>query len=432
MNGHTAPGLEASNRRGLFSDVKLAIFGGEPVVPQGRITPWPAAEKKHLDALRGVVDGGRYHRVNHPIVSELEQNLASWTGKWQVRAVGSGTAAIHIELDYVKKRGERVVTAALNWPGAVGPIAISGLKPVFVDVDMNLAGIDQGAATEKFGPDVAAVLITHLFGNNVLVPDARSAARAQGIAVIDDVCQSIGAAKAIVNGAHVDADALALSGNGAKHLGAGELGFVITDDSNLIAHVDSVSLTSSSRNGERIFSPYSQGYNYRPNVFSSSIAKLRVEMLDTQLQIRRDNGRILWEMIRELAGIFPLFNPSDCNQSMLNFPLRIEPEALGFGPGPAARDFVVKSLQAEGVPIWVWLTKPVFEYLPDIRDDWRAADFPNTAQLLDTMFYVSEIAPPNDAEVMKLYAEAFHKVWKALYKLGPKIAGIATSIQRAG
>lgn len=114
---------------------------------------------------------------------------------------------------------------------------------------------------------------------------------------------------------------------------------------------------------------------------------------------------------------------------MLNFPLRIEPEALGFGPGPAARDFVVKSLQAEGVPIWVWLTKPVFEYLPGIRDDWRAADFPNTAKLLDTMFYVSEIAPPNNIEVMKLYAEAFHKVWEALYKLGPKIAG---SIERTG
>ncbi|OWK24527.1 hypothetical protein AJ87_21605 [Rhizobium yanglingense] len=110
--------------------------------------------------------------------------------------------------------------------------------------------------------------------------------------MIDDVCQSIGATKAIVNGAHIDADALALSGNGAKHLGAGELGFVITEDSNLIAHVDRLSLTSSSRNGERIFSPYSQGYNYRPNVFSSSIANLRVEKLDAQLQIRRKNGKI--------------------------------------------------------------------------------------------------------------------------------------------
>ncbi|MBY5834658.1 DegT/DnrJ/EryC1/StrS family aminotransferase [Rhizobium ruizarguesonis] len=427
MNGLGALRLKTRNAIGAFSVEKLAVFGGRPVVPQGRVTPWPAAQNKHLDAVRGVVDGGRYHRVHHPIVSDLEQNLARWAGKWQVRAVGSGTAAIHIELDYVKERGEQVVTAALNWPGAVGPITISGLQPVFVDVDMDLAGIDQWAAAERFNPNVAAVLVTHLFGNNVLVPDGRSAARAQGISVIDDICQSIGAAKPIVGGAHLDADALALSGSGAKHLGAGELGFVITEDANLIAHVDRVSLSSSSRSGARIFSPYSQGYNYRPNVFSSSIAKLRVTEMDTQLQIRRDNSKLLWEMISELVGIFPLFNPSDCDHSMLNFPLRIEPAALGFAPGPAARDFVVKSLQAEGVPICVWLTKPVFEYLPDICDNWKAADFPNTMKLLDTVFCVSEIAPPNDGELMELYAEAFHKVWNALHKQGPKVAAGATS-----
>nr|WP_280950477.1 DegT/DnrJ/EryC1/StrS family aminotransferase [Rhizobium leguminosarum] len=96
---------------------------------------------------------------------------------------------------------------------------MSGLQPVFVDVDMDLAGIDQWAATERFNPNVAAVLVTHLFGNNVLAPYGRSAARAQGISVIDDICQSIGAAKPIVGGAHLDADALALSGSGAKHLG---------------------------------------------------------------------------------------------------------------------------------------------------------------------------------------------------------------------
>lgn len=428
MNGHASNNLEFYNSREDRQEMDLALLGGEPIVPPKRITRWPATQAEHLDALREVVDSGRYHRVNHPIVADLEQNLETWAGKWRVRAVGSGTAAIHIELDYFKDRGEHVVTAALNWPGAVGPIAISGLQPVFVDVDMNLVGIDQEAAADKFGPGVGAVLITHLFGNNIRVPHARSAARARGAAVIDDVCQSIGAIKAIVNGAYIDTDALALSGNGAKHLGAGELGFVITEDKDLIEHVDAVSLTSSSRNGDRAFSPCSAGYNYRPNVFSSSIAKMRLGNLETQLQVRRDNGKILWEMIRDLPGLFPLFDPSDCDQSMLNFPLRIEPEAFGFGSGPAARDTVVKMLQAEGAPVLVWLRKPVFEYLPNIADDWKAADFPNTVKLLNTMFYVSEIAPPNEAEVMELYAEAFHRVWKALFKFGPKISGITTTI----
>lgn len=417
MNKRANFSMDANQVSSACPEVKLAFFGGDPVFPPERITAWPAAQKKHLDALRGVVESGKYHRVNHPIVTELEQNLSTWTGKWMARAVGSGTAAIHVALDYFKNCGDRVVTAALNWPGAVGPIAICGLRPIFVDVDMDLAGIDQKAAAEKLGPNVAALLITHLFGNNIHVPHARSAARAQDVALIDDVCQTIAAAKAIFNGAHLDSDALGLSGNGAKHLGAGELGFILTENRNLLEHVDRVSLASSARNGERIFSPCAQGYNYRPNVFSSSIANMRITSLDTQLQERRNNGQLLWSMIRELPGLFPLFNSSDQHQSMLNFPLRIEPNSLGFDAGPAGRDFVVKLLKAEGVPVWVWLRKPVFEYLPNVQDSWRAAEFPNTMKLLDTMFYVSEIAPPNDADVMELYAAAFHKVWKALPKL---------------
>lgn len=422
--------IKPEKNSGSRPEMKLALLGGERVVPSGRIIRWPAAQKEHLDALREVVDSGRYHRVNHPIVTGMEQNLATWAGNWKVRAVGSGTAAIHIALDYVKNRGEHVVTAALNWPGAVGPILSSGLRPEFVDVDIDLVGIDQAASVERFGADVSAVLITHLFGNNISVPHARSAARAQGVAVIDDVCQSIGATKAIFNGAHLDSDALALSGNGAKHLGAGELGFILTKDVDLIEHVDRVSLSSSSRNGERIFYPHSKAYNYRPNVFSSAVANKRIYDLDDQLQVRRDNGETLWKMICGLSGLRPLFNPSDDNQSMLNFPVRIEPEALGFRSGPEARNLLVQLLEAEGVPVSVWLTKPVFEYLPNIPDHWRASDFPNTVKILDTMFYVSEIAPPNGPEVMELYAEAFHKVWEALSTVGPKLADIAAGTHR--
>ncbi|RVC73675.1 DegT/DnrJ/EryC1/StrS aminotransferase family protein, partial [Mesorhizobium sp. M2A.F.Ca.ET.046.02.1.1] len=323
--------------------------------------------------------------------------------------------------------GNQVVTAALNWPGAVGPISISGLQPRFVDVDLTLAGIDEDAAANTMEPDVAAVLVTHLFGNNILAPRTRAAARSRGIAIIDDVCQSIGAVKNIVNGMYLDSDALALSGNGAKHLGAGELGFVLTKDPNLIEHVDHVSLTSSSRNGARIFSAYSQGYNYRPNVFSAAIASSRIKGLDKQLKKRRNNATILWQMIRDLPGLSPLFDPADHSQSMLNFPLRIELEILGFPQGPAGRDFIIKLLQAEGVPVWVWLTRPVFEYLPPMRGRWNAADFPNTMRLLDTMFYVSEIAPPNDAEIMKLYADAFHKIWSALPKILGRVREVATA-----
>jgi dTDP-4-amino-4,6-dideoxygalactose transaminase len=396
---------------------ELAIKGGQAVIKEGAVTNWPAATPRHVAPLRVVVESGRYHRVNHPIVTALEQSVSTFACGREARAVGSGTAAIHITLDYFRSRGNQVVTAALNWPGAVGPIAIAGLEPVFADVELGTASLDPDLAIEAVNPATGAVLITHLFGGNSRCPRLRQKARANGTALLDDVCQSIGALQRIDDGRLLDSDALMLSGNGAKHLGAGELGFLVTDHSSLIDHVDRVSLTSSSRNGERVFSPDTLGFNYRPNVFSASLARSRLARMDEQLSARRRNATFLWPKLRECSGLVPLFDVTDGSHSFLNFPLRLDLDVLDMPHGPAARDVIVEALRAEGVPVWVWLTKPVFDYLPAFRGKWSAAEFPNTVTLLDTMFYVSEIAPPNGLGLMHAYADAFRKVWAAMPEL---------------
>lgn len=400
----------------------LAAFGGIPAIPQGSVIPWPAANETHLRSLEAVVDSGKYHRVNHPIVQELEERFSEWTGCWNVRAVTTGTAAIHVALNYFNDRGRTVVAAALNWPGAVGPIHFSGLEPTFVDVALNDASLDQEAAAAALDGDTAVVLTTHLFGNPAFVPDLRSAVRRQSdAALVDDAAQAIALTGSDRGLPLLDSDAMILSGNGAKHLGAGELGLICTRDPALIDHVDRVSLTSSARNGERVFSPMTEGYNYRPNVFSASVALGRLNQLDDQLARRRKNAAALWRRIGHLDGLHPLFGPSEEVNSFLNFPLRIDPERLGLPKGPATRDYIINLLKAEGMPVWVWLTKPVFEYLPHWTERWSATDFPNTKLLLDTMFYVSEIAPPNDVKVMDMYADAFEKIWSALPYLGNRI-----------
>ncbi len=157
---------------------QLAAFGGQRAVPEDLVVSWPAAHSGHLAALNRVIRSGKYHRVNHPVVMALEQDFAAWTGHWTVRAVSTGTAAIHVALDYAREQGPRqqgakVVAAALNWPGAIGPIAFAGLEPVFVDVALEDAAVDPAAAIRALSGDTAAVLITHLFGNPVLVPELR-------------------------------------------------------------------------------------------------------------------------------------------------------------------------------------------------------------------------------------------------------------------
>jgi len=95
MNSHGGLNSAVSSMKGLRQyETSLALFGGYPVVPAGRVTPGPAANRKHLKALASVVESGKYHRVNHPTVNELENRHPEWSGNWSVRTVGSGTAAL--------------------------------------------------------------------------------------------------------------------------------------------------------------------------------------------------------------------------------------------------------------------------------------------------------------------------------------------------
>lgn len=419
MTRHAA--LRATKPRIPSPKAALAAYGGRPVLAPGRLARWPAPSLDHVSALIEAVRSGRYHRVNHPIVSRLEDALGQWSGGLRVRAVGSGTAAIHIALDYFRERGPKILTPALNWPGALGPIHFAGLEPVFADVSLEDGCIDEDDALARLSPEIGVLLLSHLFGNVSEVPRLRQTARTLDIAIVDDCAQAIGALRPQQGAGRIESDALTLSGNGAKHLGAGELGFLCGAGPGLIEHVDRVSLSSSARDGGRVFSPMSYGLNYRPNVLSAAVALSRVPALDEQLAARAENAAVLRIGLSGLPGLRIVHKFSEPRNSFLNFALLLEAGELGLPAVPATRGFIVDLLLQEGVPVWIWLRRPAWAYLPFWPQQAEQPPLPNTEKLLAGLFDIVEIAPPNGADVMRAYVAAFEKVWTALPELAPEI-----------
>lgn len=393
---------------------ELAYFGGEKVLNEGDYSIWPSPCQEDLCALKKVVDGVKYHRVNNPIVVEFEEEIKRWTGFSGGRAVGTGTAAIHIGMEYYAQMHQKVLTSPINWPGAVAPIYLAGMKPVYVDVNLEDACMKDSAALDELGKGNASMcLATHLFGNVAYLPKTRSyVACRDNLCMFDDCSQGLGISRILSEGSEsLYTNAVAFSGNGAKHLASGELGVLLSDDGDLITYVDYVSLSSSSRNGERVFSPFTRGFNYRPNVFSCSIATSRLATMTQQLRRRRENARTLYEKIRDLEGLKPLFGIMDDNACMYSAPFYIEMKSLGLPEQGVYRDFIVELLHAEGLPVSVWLSRPVWEYLDYEKPDCSIEDFTNAKRLLESMFCITEIAPPNSLETMQKYALAFRKVW---------------------
>ncbi|MDR2153469.1 MAG: DegT/DnrJ/EryC1/StrS family aminotransferase [Burkholderiaceae bacterium] len=190
-----------------------------------------------LACMATVVQQGRY--VLGPRVQAFELAFASYLGVAHAVGVANGTDALTLSLRALGiGPGERVLTAANAGCYASTAIAQAGAEPLYVEIDpqdMNLApaAVEQAL---KAGP-VAAVILTHLYGQMAPVERIAAACRAACVPLIEDCAQAHGAAR---NGRKAGAwGALAcFSFYPTKNLGAlGDGGLVATADAALAERV---------------------------------------------------------------------------------------------------------------------------------------------------------------------------------------------------
>ena len=103
-----------------------------------------------------------------PNVNFFEQELADKVGSKHAAALTSGTGAIHLALKAVGAgEGDIVICPTLTFSATANPIIYQNAIPVFVDSDyetwnMNPKALE--AAFEKYGDQIKAVLVVHLYG----------------------------------------------------------------------------------------------------------------------------------------------------------------------------------------------------------------------------------------------------------------------------
>ncbi len=169
-----------------------------------------------------VLRSGRY--VGGPWVEEAERLAARGLGRRGAVGVASGTDALMIGLQALGVGpGDEVIVPALSFFATAGAVATLGAQPVVVDV-LDDATMDPEAARAALTRRTTAVIPVHLFGNLARKPEL-------GLPVLDDAAQAVGAPRS--NG-----QLTAVSTYPTKTWGgAGEGGFVVGDDPELLERV---------------------------------------------------------------------------------------------------------------------------------------------------------------------------------------------------
>jgi dTDP-4-amino-4,6-dideoxygalactose transaminase len=177
-------------------------------------------------------------------VQQFEGWLARFCGASAAVGVASGTDAIELSLRALGVgAGDAVITPAFSFIAAAEAIATTGARPLFCDIDDDTMNASVVTAAEtlrrgrRAGLRVRAIVPVHLFGR--CAPHAlRPFASEEGLALVEDAAQALGARDDSGCPAGATGEAGAFSFFPTKGLGAwGDGGAIVTSNTEVAARL---------------------------------------------------------------------------------------------------------------------------------------------------------------------------------------------------
>lgn len=156
----------------------------------------------HSNITRGDLDSLiEYLKQDDPrltqggMVKEFEQKWSDWLGVKYSVFVNSGSSANYLTMAALKHlygEGE-IILPPLTWVSDISSVLAAGLKPVFVDINLDNLAMDEDAILRSITENTRAVFLTHILGFNGLSNRLVEELDKRNIILIEDVCESHGA-----------------------------------------------------------------------------------------------------------------------------------------------------------------------------------------------------------------------------------------------
>lgn len=329
---------------------KLAIQGGKPV-REKPLPAWPQYDEE-IEAAVQVLRSGKHARQSGSYVALFEEAFASYFGVKYAIATSSGTAAIHVALAALGiGPGDDVINTAHCFIGTATPVVHCGAVPIFADIDSKTFNIDPASVREKITPYTKAIVPVHLNGCPADLERLQEIARQNHLYIVEDAAQAHGAT---YNGKFVGTfgEMGCFSFWEDKIIStAGEGGMIITNDEQLaqrakmIHHHGELRKDGDYYKGERLYFHPFLGYNFRMTEVQGAIGLVQLKKLPQYIAMRRKNAHRLTQLICEIEGVLPPYEPENVTHVYYKYILTLDRKVL---KTPAIE--IAKAISAEGIP----------------------------------------------------------------------------------
>jgi dTDP-4-amino-4,6-dideoxygalactose transaminase len=155
---------------------------------------WPKMSEKMINSVSEILKSGKLNQWNNSAVKEFENKFANYFGSNYAIAVFNGTVALELCVRTLGlKEGDEVIVTPRTFLASASCCAWYGIKPVFVDVDINSQNITLETIKSGITNKTKAVILVHLAGWPCDLEEICNYCREKGIYIIEDCAQAHGA-----------------------------------------------------------------------------------------------------------------------------------------------------------------------------------------------------------------------------------------------
>ncbi len=344
---------------------KLALLGGEPVIPY-ELNPYPSIGGKEIERVTKVLKSGVLSGFygswcdefwGGDVVKVFEK---AWSDRFNIEhsiSMNSATSCLVAAMGAVGiGPGDEVIVPPYTMSATVvAPLAYGGI-PVFADIDADTFCLDPNDVLKKITPKTRAIITVNLFGHPSPLDELRELARVNDLYLIEDNAQGpLAEYKNQYAGTLSDIGIFSL--NYHKHIHTGEGGVCVTDDDDLALrlklirnHGENVTEDLGITNLANLFC-----FNFRLTEMSAAVGLSQLENAKEHVNRRIKIGTELTRKIKGLNGLTPPFVSLDAKHVYYMWALKYDEKKTG-----VSRDVFSKALVKEGFPNEQGYVKPFY------------------------------------------------------------------------
>jgi perosamine synthetase len=294
-------------------------------------------------AVLQVLDSGQL--AQGPRVKEFEERFAAWSGRKYAVATTSGTTALHVAM-LANGIGpdDEVITTPFSFIASANAVLYCGARPAFADIEPEYFMLDPAKLEQALTPRTKAIAPVHLFGQAADMGAIAEFAKAHNLAIIEDACQSHGAAYA---GQMVGSWGTACySFYPTKNMTTIEGGMITTDDEEVAERARLIRNHGSPKR----YVHESLGFNFRMTDLQAAIGLIQLSKLDGWNEQRQKNAAYLTAGLADVPGILPPKVRPGSKHVFHQYTIRAQ-----------ARDALLEALAGKGIGVGVYYPIPIHQ-----------------------------------------------------------------------